>query len=143
VPGLAIALLCIAALVGLAAWSLTEWRRGPRALTRSAQVFVPLPPRACTEGVASVLASWPNASTVLHSPEGQTIEVRTRRSARGFGEDVTVTVSGTAGGSLVDVQSAPASWATVIDYGRNRQNVRLVLHAIVGRCGGSIVDGGA
>lgn len=124
------------ALVCVLAW----WRRTQPVLARSGAALVPVPPTECYEEIARVIAAWPETRSVEHIPHVDMVEVRTHGSMGGFGERVSVRTTEAEGGSLVTVSSSPAFWATVVDYGRNRGNVRAVLDGILARCGGTIVD---
>jgi hypothetical protein len=134
--------LLVLALGFVVASLLSTVRRGPPLLTRSGTAVVPLPPHQCAQAIADVMAELPSARSVSLSPRDLRVDVRTRGNIRSFGEDITVEATPADGGSLVEVLSRPAFWAIVIDYGANRQNVQDTLHAIVRRCGGTIVESG-
>jgi hypothetical protein len=120
--------------------SLAWWRRTQPVLARSGAAIVPVPPTECYEEIARVVAAWPAARSVEHVPHVAGVEFRTHASMGGFGERVTVRATEAESGSLVTVSSSPAFWATVVDYGRNRRNVRAVLDGVLARCGGTVVD---
>jgi hypothetical protein len=126
--------------MGVLVWVLVRWRRDEPVLERSGTALVPVPPPECYEAIADILTGWPEARSVLYFPHDGAIEVRTHSSKGGFGEHVAVRATGSDAGSLVTVSSRPVLWATVVDYGRNRGNVRVVLDAILAGCGGTIVD---
>jgi hypothetical protein len=90
--------------------------------------------------VAAIVAGSTSARSVSHSPHEFALAIRTHGSPRSFGEQITVEARDAGGGSLVDVRSRPVSWAVMIDYGRNRRNVRDLLDAIVARCGGTLIE---
>ncbi len=135
-----IAALWIAAGIGVLVWVLARWRRDHPMLERSGAVFIPVPPSRCAEEIVRVLGDWAGARSVDCFPDDGAVEVRTHASMGSFGERVAVRTTEARGGSMVTVSSRPVSWAVVVDYGRNRRTVRAVLHVILTRCGGQLVE---
>jgi hypothetical protein len=132
--------LWIAAGVGIVVWVLLWWRHEQPRVERSGTAFVPVPPTECYAEIDRVLAAWPDTRSVVYHPHDDVVEIRTHGSMGGFGEHLAVRATKAHGGSLVVVSSSPAFWGIVVDYGRNRRNVRAVLDGLLARCGGTLVE---
>ncbi|MDP9799640.1 hypothetical protein J2S43_008152 [Catenuloplanes nepalensis] len=60
------------------------------------------------------------------------LEARTRISWWSFGETITCSLRPEGGGTRIDVESRSTMSLTAVDYGVNRENVRLVMAMIEG-----------
>jgi hypothetical protein len=140
VVGLLILVILVLFFFGALVWTTTRRRRGSPVLARSGTAFVPLQPHDCYRALTEILPDCLSVKSTTYGPSEDKIEVRTRMGIRSFGEDIEVVAMESDGGSIVSVLSMPALWPTVIDYGKNTENVRVILDALLVRCGGQLLD---
>jgi hypothetical protein len=114
-------------------------KRKRRRRTRQGCAIVEAPPETCLASITDVMASFPGVTSVTASDDGR-VDVRIGMGARSGGEDVEITVGVHDDASLVCVSSAPAGKRALIDYGKNRHNVRWILTELIDAHGGRLVD---
>lgn len=117
-------------LSALHAWSVR--RRGQDPARTGAAVDVreslelPLPPDQALERCRAVLQGMRMKDVRVDAAAG-TVSGQARMSWASFGERVECSVAPAEGGSRVEVRSRPTVETTVVDYGKNRQNVERIL----------------
>lgn len=121
--GLAMAtILGIAHSVGLKRRGFDPDREGGLAVDVRESLEVPLPPEQALEHCRAALERM-RVKGVQVDPALATVSGRGRMTWASFGEQVECRVQPADRGSRVEIRSRPTVRTTIVDYGKNRQNV--------------------
>ena len=93
------------------------------------RLAVPADPVAVLAAARRVLEQRGVAAVLEEGPDRLT--VRTRVGVRSWGEIVSVEVQASGSETLVEIASRPRLWTTMVDGGRNNDNVTAVADAVV------------
>ncbi|MFC0100989.1 DUF1499 domain-containing protein [Micromonospora marina] len=93
------------------------------------EAFIPVAPAEAMERLKDALQALGRVKSAKVMA-GNSISVKTGISIKSWGETVTGSVGPASDGTVVHVRSQSRVRTTLIDYGRNRQNVKQVIEMI-------------
>ena len=126
-----------AIITGLTWWS--DLRNGGGRVRAEREALVPMPAEEAFERCLRALTELNGGTIIAADADTGGIEARTGISWQSFGEVVEVEIEPGVEGTRLRVRSAPRLKTTLVDYGKNRQNVDRVMRAV----GGAGTAGGA
>lgn len=92
-------------------------------------IEIPLPPEQALARCRDALERT-RVTKVRVDPASATVKGRGRMSWASLGEEVKCRVEPAGGGSRVEIRSRPVLRTTLVDYGKNRQNVERIRAAL-------------
>ena len=127
--GLFFGLTMAIALTSLRRWSMKRRGMDP-ATTDSAvdvreSVMLPLPPDQALEHCRTALEAARFASVRI-DPASRVVHARAKVTWASFGETIECSAHPADGGSRVEIRSRPVVRTTIVDYGKNRENVQRI-----------------
>ncbi|WP_420126692.1 hypothetical protein [Longimicrobium sp.] len=123
------------ATMGLTLTALSRWAMKRRGIERgkggtgvdvSDGVLLPLPPQQALERCRAALAANRGLKEVRVDPARGAAYAHGRLSWASFGEKIECRVAAVEDGSWVTIRSRPVLSTTVVDYGKNRENVQRI-----------------
>jgi hypothetical protein len=130
VAGVLFGLMMAIALTAVHWWSMRKRgfdpdAKGSRVDARES-VALALPPEEAIARCRAALEANPHFRDVRVDPAAGTVNARSRMSWASFGEVIECRVRPGDGGSTLEIRSRPAVRSTIVDYGKNRENVERI-----------------
>lgn len=146
VAGLLFGLMMAITLTAVHWWSMRRRgfdpdAKGSRVDVR-ASVALALPPEEALARCRAALEANRHFRDVRVDPASGTVNARSRMSWASFGEVIECRVQPGDGGSTLEIRSRSAVRSTIVDYGKNRENVERIRAFLIGSAPGGTLSPG-